>query len=71
MAFIYFGVLLVVGFVIWHGVAPNPLMRLRVWGDRNFSLVGVSRIFPGKLSADSFPFLAYWDHFIWLCSVHQ
>ena len=41
LAFICFGIVLIVGFLLWQGLSSNPLMPLHVWEDKNFSLVSV------------------------------
>jgi len=42
IAFVSFGVILIMGFVLWQGLSSNPLMPLHVWEDKNFSLVSVA-----------------------------
>jgi MFS family permease len=45
MAFIGFGIILIIGFVVWQGLSSNPLMPLHVWEDKNFSLVSAPAFF--------------------------
>jgi MFS family permease len=42
MAFICFGIILMIGFVVWQGLSCNPLMPLHVWKDKNFSLASAA-----------------------------
>jgi MFS family permease len=42
VAFISFGIILIMGFVFWQGLSSHPLMPLHVWEDKNFSLVSVA-----------------------------
>lgn len=39
IAMLIAGFFLLVGFVIWERVCPNPLMPLHIWKDKGFSFV--------------------------------
>lgn len=53
VGFICFGIILIIGFVVWQGLSSNPLMPLHVWEEKNFSLVSVAITSLLGLSADS------------------
>lgn len=50
IAMLVLGLVLIGGFVGWEGFTRHPLMPLRIWNDRNFSLVRIPPLFPSLLT---------------------